>query len=251
MDKSLLNSTAIAPQGEMLLLNTGMPLLITLSCLNSSSIAFKDPSTITNYSFKELHTDNSGQEGSGLRPMRLCSQCWISSTRLPACSAAVTARAKLSWSCKPHLHMATLGVSIIFQYVFRIHGDSYVSSCVFSQEKQCTFKGQWSAWFEHPNSALLLRGHLQLCKTVLSVTGASWGAAEVHALGNSVLHLRKVQCLGALCKPSEKSESQNNTAVFISRTGEVASLLFAMAMSLPYGLRASFWLFIHAILVCV
>lgn len=71
MDKSLLNSRAIAPQGERLLLNAGMPPLITLSCLNSSSIAFKDPSTITNYSFKELSADNLGKQSQGCA---LCSR---------------------------------------------------------------------------------------------------------------------------------------------------------------------------------
>ena len=99
MDKSLLNSRAIAPQGERLPLNTGMPPLITLSCLNSSRIAFKDPSTITNYSFKELHADNSGQEQSGLCPVRPHS-------RLLTAVPPAAAKAKCSWSHRPGLLMA-------------------------------------------------------------------------------------------------------------------------------------------------
>lgn len=65
MDKSLLNSRAIAPQGERLPLQAGMPPLITLSCLNSSRIAFKDPSTITNSPLKELSADNLGEQSQG------------------------------------------------------------------------------------------------------------------------------------------------------------------------------------------
>lgn len=93
MDKSLLNSRAIAPQGERLPLNTGMPPLITLSCLNSSRTAFKDPSTITNYSFKELRADNSGQEKSGLCPARPRSRL------LAACSRPAAAAGPADTAC--------------------------------------------------------------------------------------------------------------------------------------------------------
>lgn len=106
MDKSLLNSRAIAPQGERLPLSTGMPPLITLSCLNSSRIAFKDPSTITNYSFKELCADNSGQEKSGLCPVRPRSQLFAAYGR-PAAASPAGAGAKRSWSHSPSLFTAT------------------------------------------------------------------------------------------------------------------------------------------------
>lgn len=144
MDKSLLNSTAIAPQGERLPLNTGMPPLITLSCLNSSRIAFKDPSTITNPSFKELHADNSGQEGSGLRPMSLCPPRGLSTAARGPPARPAAAGAKRSPSCSPSLCMATTGTSTSFHYVFttqRLHMPRvcfqpyFPSPAVFSAKK--------------------------------------------------------------------------------------------------------------------
>lgn len=144
MDKSLLNSTAIAPQGERLPLNTGMPPLITLSCLNSSRIAFKDPSTITNPSFKELRADNSGQEGSGLRPMSLCPQRGLSTAARGPPARPAAAGAKRSPSCSHSLCMATTGTSTSFHYVFttqRLHiprvcfQPYFPSPAVFSAKK--------------------------------------------------------------------------------------------------------------------
>lgn len=113
MDKSLLNSRAIAPQGERLPLNAGMPPLITLSCLNSSRIAFKDPSTITNHSFKELRADNSGQEKSGLCPVWPRSRLLAAGSR-PAAASPAAAGAKRSRSRSPSLFTATGRLSVPF-----------------------------------------------------------------------------------------------------------------------------------------
>lgn len=144
MDKSLLNSTAIAPQGERLPLNTGMPPLITLSCLNSSRIAFKDPSTITNPSFKELRADNFGQEGSGPHPVSLCPQHGLSTAARGPPARPAAAGAKRSPSCSPSLCVVTAGMSISFPCVYNPetpHPQSMlpalfsIPSCVFSQEE--------------------------------------------------------------------------------------------------------------------
>ena len=113
MDKSLLNSRAIAPQGERLPLNAGMPPLITLSCLNSSRIAFKDPSTITNYSFKEFRADNSGQEKSGLCPVLPCS--WLpAACGRPAAASPAAAGAKRSRARRAGPATATGRGSVVF-----------------------------------------------------------------------------------------------------------------------------------------